>query len=54
MTTIIQHELVSREQKLAALTHMYLELRLSFQSALDAALADLVDLDGFVAVGEAA
>jgi hypothetical protein len=54
MTTIIQHESLSREQKLAALAHIYLELRLSFQSAFDAALADLVDLDGFVAVGEAA
>jgi len=54
MTTIIQHESLSREQKLAALVHIYLELRLSFQSAFDAALADLVDLDGFVAVDEAA
>jgi hypothetical protein len=49
MTTTIQHESLSREQKLAVLAHMYLELRLSSQSAFDAA-----DLDGFVAVAEAA
>jgi hypothetical protein len=54
MTTIIQHESLGREQKLAALAHIYLELRMSFQSAFDAALADLVDLDGSVAVDEAA
>jgi hypothetical protein len=52
MTTLIEHETLSREQKLAALAHIYLELRLSLQSALDAALADVVHLDGPSAVTE--
>jgi len=50
MTTLIQHETLSREEKLAALAHVYLELRLSFRSALDAAEADLVYLDESSAV----
>lgn len=54
MTTTVEPEALSREQKLAALAHIYLELRLSFQNALDAALADLVHLDGSRAVTEAA
>jgi hypothetical protein len=46
MTTLIEHEPLSREEKLAALAHIYLELRLSFPRALDAAEADLMYLDG--------
>jgi hypothetical protein len=45
-TTFIQPETLSREEKLTALAHIYLELRLSFRSAFDAAEADLVHLDG--------
>jgi hypothetical protein len=54
MTTIIEHETLSREQKLAALAHIYLELHLSFRSALDAALADVIHLDGARVVTESA
>jgi len=44
----------SRDEKFAALVHVYLELRLSFQAALAAAAADLANLDGVPAVAEAA
>ena len=45
---------VSRDEQFAALVHVYLELRLSFQAALTAAGADLADLDCVPAVAEAA
>jgi hypothetical protein len=52
---IIQAEYrpTSRDDKFAALVHVYLELRLSFQAALAAAAADLANLDGVPAVAEA-
>ncbi|HYY30271.1 MAG TPA: hypothetical protein VE860_20175 [Chthoniobacterales bacterium] len=45
---------VNREEQFAALVHVYLELRLSFQAALAAAAADLANLDAIPAVAEAA
>ncbi len=54
MTTLLELETLSREQRLAALAHIYLELHLSFESALEAALADLEHLDGAMVVTEAA
>jgi hypothetical protein len=55
-TTMIQVEYrpTSRDEMFAALVHVYLELRLSFQAAHAAAAADLANLDGVPAVAEAA
>ena len=54
MTKLDKKETLSREERLAALTHLYLEMHLSFQGALEAAAADLVHLDGSELVAEAA
>jgi hypothetical protein len=55
MTMIqVEYRPISPDEKFAALVHVYLELRLSFQGALAAAAADLVNLDGVPAVAEAA
>ena len=54
MRTINESETLSREEQFVALTHTYLELRLPLQSAVEAAEADLLDLDGFGLVAEAA
>ncbi|MGA8658332.1 MAG: hypothetical protein WB586_19500 [Chthoniobacterales bacterium] len=42
------------EERLATLAQVYLELRLPPEAALDAARADLVNLDGQKQVAEAA
>jgi hypothetical protein len=42
------------EERLAALAQVYLELRLPLKAALDAARADLLNLDGQKQVAEAA
>jgi hypothetical protein len=54
MTILNEKETLSTEEKLVALAHVYLELHLSLQRAIDAAAADLVDLDGSKLVAEAA
>jgi hypothetical protein len=54
MTTLIENEALSREEKFVALAHTYLELHLSLQTAIEAAEADLLHLDGFGLVAEAA
>jgi hypothetical protein len=54
MTTLNEKESLSREEKLVALAHVYLELHLSLQRAMEAAAADLVHLDGSELVAEAA
>jgi hypothetical protein len=54
MTTLIENETLSREEKFVALAHIYLELHLSLQRAIDAAEADLLHLDGSGLVAEAA
>jgi hypothetical protein len=54
MTTLNKNESLSREEKLVALAHVYLELHLSLQRAMEAAAADLVHLDGSELVAEAA
>jgi hypothetical protein len=54
MTTQIENETLSREEKFVALAHIYLELHLPLQMAIDAAEADLLHLDGFRLVAEAA
>ena len=54
MTISNENETLSREEKLVALAHVYLELHLSLQAAIDAAEADLVHLDGSQLVAEAA
>jgi hypothetical protein len=54
MTRLDEKEILSREERLAALAHLYLEMHLSFQGAMEAAAADLVHLDGFELVAEAA
>jgi hypothetical protein len=54
MTISQQNEALGREDKLVALTHVYLELHLSLQGAMDAAAADLVNLDRCELVEEAA
>ena len=54
MTTLIENETLSREEKFVALAHIYLEFHLALQTAIDAAEADLVHLDGSELVAEAA
>jgi hypothetical protein len=54
MTTLGEKETLSREEKLVALTQVYLEMAPSLQGAMDAAAADLVHLDGSELVAEAA
>jgi hypothetical protein len=54
MTKTNEKEALSREEKFVALTHLYLELHLSLQGAMEAAEADLTHLDGFKLVAEAA
>ena len=54
MITLDEKEALSREQKYVALCHVYLELQLSGQGAMDAAAADLAHLDGSEEVAEAA
>jgi hypothetical protein len=54
MTILNETEILSTEEKLVALAHVYLELHQSLPRALDAATADLVDLDGSKLVAEAA
>jgi hypothetical protein len=55
MTMLLsEKESLSREEKLDALTESYLKLHLSLQGAMDAAAADLVDLDASELVAEAA
>jgi hypothetical protein len=49
----VEYRPIDRDEKFAALVHVYMELRLSFQAALAAAAADLTYLDGVVAVAEA-
>ncbi len=54
MIILDEIETLTREQKFVALAHVYLELHLSLQRAMDAAAADLVHLDGSELVAEAA
>jgi hypothetical protein len=54
MTKLDEKETLSREERMAALTHLYLEMHLSFQGAMEAAAADLAHLDGSELVAEAA
>lgn len=48
----VEYRPINRDEEFAALVHVYLELRLSFQAALAATAADLANLDGVPAVGE--
>jgi hypothetical protein len=41
MTSISEGQSLTREEKFVALVHLYLELRLPFDAAIDAAEADL-------------
>ena len=41
MTGISERQSLTREEKFVALVHLYVELRLPFDAALDAAEADL-------------
>jgi len=43
MTWISERQSLTREEKFVALMHLYAELRLPFDAALDAAEADLLD-----------
>ena len=54
MRILEEKEILSREQKFVALAHVYLELQLSLQGAMDAAEADLRNLDASGLVAEAA
>jgi hypothetical protein len=54
MTGTDEKEGLSREEKFVALAHLYLELQLSLQGAMEAAEADLAHLDGSKLVAEAA
>jgi hypothetical protein len=54
MTKLDEKEALSREERMAALAHLYLEMHLSFQGAMEAAAADLAHLDGSELVAEAA
>jgi hypothetical protein len=47
-------EALSREERLVVLAHIYLELDLTLQGAMDAAEADLLHLDGAELVEQAA
>jgi hypothetical protein len=42
MTSISEAQSLTREEKFVALVHLYVELRLPFDAALDAARADLL------------
>jgi hypothetical protein len=42
MTGISERQSLTREEKFVALAHIYAELRLPFEAALDAAEADLL------------
>jgi hypothetical protein len=53
MITINPNKKLTREEMLAALTEIYLELRLSLSAARDAAEADLQFLDASELVAEA-
>jgi hypothetical protein len=54
MIILEEKETLSQEQKFVALAHVYLELHLSLERAMDAAEADLVHLDASGLVTEAA
>lgn len=54
MTTIGKEPVLSAEERLAALAHVYLELRLPLETAFLAARADLEHLDAPEVVAEAA
>ncbi len=54
MTKLDAKETLSREERMSALAHLYLEMHLSFQAAMEAAAADLAHLDGSELVAEAA
>jgi hypothetical protein len=54
MILLQEKETLSREQKFVALAHVYLELHLPLQGAMDAAEADLAHLDAAGLVAEAA
>jgi len=54
MTTLKEEETLSREERFVALAHTYLEFQLTLQSAIDAAEADLLQLDGTKLVAEGA
>jgi hypothetical protein len=54
MTIASEKETLTKEEKSVALAHVYLELHLPLQSAMDAAAADLAQLDGSELVAEAA
>ena len=54
MTTIGKELVLGAEERLAALAHLYLELRLPLEGAFLAAHADLADLDASEVVAEAA
>src|SRR5207249_9910651 len=46
MTRTDEKEALSREEKFVAMAHLYLELQLSLQGAMEAAEVDLAHLDG--------
>ena len=52
MISINTNNTLTRQEMLAALTHAYLELRLSLRAAQDAAEADLELLDALVLIAE--
>jgi hypothetical protein len=54
MIILEETEILSREQRFVALAHLYLELHLSLEGAMDAAEADLLHLDASGLVAEAA
>jgi hypothetical protein len=54
MIILNKKEALSREEKIVALVHVYLELHLTLPRAMQAAAADLVHLDGVELVVEAA
>ena len=54
MNTLDENETLSRAEKFVALAHVYLELHLPLQTAIAAAEADLLHLDGSELVAEAA
>jgi hypothetical protein len=53
MTRLRENETLSREEKIIALAHVYLELHLTLPGAMEAAAADLVHLDGIELTAEA-
>ncbi|MBV8376444.1 MAG: hypothetical protein JO279_05515 [Verrucomicrobia bacterium] len=54
MTPSQEKEILSKEEKLVSLVHIYLELHLPLQVAMEAAAADLLNLDRCELVEEAA